>query len=63
MSWMEVLGCGMVHPNVLNNVNIDAEHYTGYAFGIGLDRLAMLRYGIADLRTLFSNDLRFLSQF
>lgn len=63
MSWMEVLGCGMVHPNVLNNVNIDAERYTGYAFGIGLDRLAMLRYGIADLRTLFSNDLRFLSQF
>jgi phenylalanyl-tRNA synthetase alpha chain len=63
MGWMEVLGCGMVHPNVLQNVNIDPERYTGYAFGVGLDRLAMLRYGIADLRTLFSNDLRFLSQF
>ena len=63
MDWMEVLGCGMVHPNVLKNVNIDAERYTGYAFGIGLDRLAMLRYGISDLRILFSNDLRFLSQF
>ena len=63
MDWMEVLGCGMVHPNVLKNVNIDAERYTGYAFGIGLDRLAMLRYGISDLRMLFSNDLRFLSQF
>ena len=62
-SWMEVLGCGMVHPNVLANVGIDAERYTGYAFGIGLDRLAMIRYGISDLRTLFSNDLRFLSQF
>jgi len=63
MGWLEVLGCGMVHPNVLSNVNIDPEKFTGYAFGIGLDRLAMLRYGIADLRTLFSNDLRFLSQF
>lgn len=61
--WMEVLGCGMVHPNVLRNVNIDPEQYSGYAFGIGLDRLAMIRYGIADLRTLFQNDLRFLEQF
>lgn len=61
--WLEVLGCGMVHPNVLRNVNIDPEEYTGFAFGIGLDRLAMLRYGISDLRMMFDNDLRFLSQF
>lgn len=61
--WLEVLGCGMVHPNVLRNVNIDPQEYTGFAFGIGLDRLAMLRYGISDLRMMFENDLRFLSQF
>ena len=61
--WLEVLGCGMVHPNVLNNVGIDTEQYTGYAFGLGLDRLAMLRYKIPDLRLLFENDLRFLDQF
>lgn len=61
--WLEVLGCGMVHPNVLNAVNIDSEKYMGWAFGMGLDRLAMLRYGIDDLRILFDNDVRFLTQF
>jgi phenylalanyl-tRNA synthetase alpha chain len=61
--WLEILGCGMVHPNVLASVGIDAERYTGYAFGIGIERLAMLRYGVSDLRTFFENDLRFLEQF
>lgn len=61
--WLEVLGCGMVHPNVLEKVNIDSEKYIGFAFGIGIDRLAMLRYEINDLRILFENDLRFLEQF
>ncbi len=61
--WLEILGCGMVHPNVLEAAGIDAEKYTGYAFGLGIERLAMLRYDITDLRTLFENDLRFLSQF
>ncbi len=61
--WLEVLGCGMVHPNVLRNVGIDPDEFTGFAFGLGLDRLAMLRYGINDLRTMFENDLRFLKQF
>jgi len=61
--WLEVLGCGMVHPNVLRNVNVDPEIYSGYAFGLGLDRLAMLRYNIDDLRLMFENDLRFLRQF
>jgi phenylalanyl-tRNA synthetase alpha chain len=61
--WLEVLGCGMVHPNVLRNVNIDPEKYTGYAFGAGIDRLTMLRYGVNDLRLFFENDLRFLRQF
>ncbi len=61
--WLEVLGCGMVHPNVFSHVNIDPERFTGYAFGVGLDRLAMLRYGIPDLRLLFENDIRFLAQF
>ena len=61
--WLEVGGCGMVHPNVLQNVNIDAEKYTGFAFGIGLDRFAMLRYGVNDLRLFFDNDLNFLKQF
>ena len=55
--------CGMVHPNVLRNVNINPEEYTGFAFGIGLDRFAMLRYGINDLRLFFDNDLNFLKQF
>ncbi|MFW0079023.1 MAG: phenylalanine--tRNA ligase subunit alpha [Coxiella endosymbiont of Haemaphysalis qinghaiensis] len=62
-SWLEVLGCGMVHPNVLRNVNIDPDKYNGFAFGIGVDRLAMLRYGVPDLRLFFENDLRFLRQF
>lgn len=61
--WLEVGGCGMVHPNVLRNVNIDPERYTGFAFGIGLDRFAMLRYGVNDLRLFFENDLSFLKQF
>jgi phenylalanyl-tRNA synthetase alpha chain len=61
--WLEVLGCGMVHPNVLEMCNIDSEKYTGFAFGLGVDRLAMLRYGIDDLRKFFENDVRFLQQF
>lgn len=61
--WLEIGGCGMVHPKVLQNVNIDTEQYQGFAFGMGLDRLAMLRYGVTDLRLFFENDLRFLSQF
>ena len=61
--WLEVLGCGMVHPNVLKNCNIDSNKYSGYAFGIGLDRLTMLKYGINDIRDLFLNDTRMLSQF
>jgi phenylalanyl-tRNA synthetase alpha chain len=61
--WMEVLGCGMVHPNVLENVGIDSERYSGFAFGMGCERLAMLRYGIPDLRLFYENDLQFLRQF
>jgi phenylalanyl-tRNA synthetase alpha chain len=61
--WLEVGGCGMVHPNVLKNVGIDPEKYTGFAFGIGIDRFAMLRYGVNDLRLFFENDLNFLKQF
>jgi len=61
--WLEVGGCGMVHPQVLKNVGVDNEKYTGYAFGVGADRLTMLRYSINDLRLMFENDLRFLSQF
>ena len=61
--WLEVLGCGMVHPNVLKNCGIDPERYTGFAFGLGVDRFAMLRYGAEDLRAFFENDLRFLRQF
>ncbi|MBT8096163.1 MAG: phenylalanine--tRNA ligase subunit alpha [Woeseia sp.] len=61
--WLEILGCGMVHPNVLRHAGIDAEEFTGYAFGMGVERLAMLRYGVTDLRTFFDNDLRFLRQF
>jgi phenylalanyl-tRNA synthetase alpha chain len=61
--WLEVMGCGMVHPNVLANCKIDTEQYTGYAFGLGVERLAMLRYGVNDLRLFFDNDLRFLEQF
>jgi phenylalanyl-tRNA synthetase alpha chain len=61
--WLEVLGCGMVHPKVLHHVNIDSERYTGFAFGLGVERLAMLRYGVNDLRLFYENDLRFLQQF
>jgi len=61
--WIEVLGCGMVHPNVLKNVDIDPDAFTGLAFGLGVERLAMLRYGVTDLRQFFENDLRFLRQF
>lgn len=61
--WLEVGGCGMVHPNVLRNVNIEPEQYQGFAFGLGPDRLTMLRYGVNDLRLFFENDLRFLKQF
>jgi phenylalanyl-tRNA synthetase alpha chain len=61
--WIEVLGCGMVHPKVLSACGVDTEKYTGYAFGMGIDRLAMLRYGVNDLRLFFENDLRFLRQF
>ncbi|OGT64667.1 MAG: phenylalanine--tRNA ligase subunit alpha [Gammaproteobacteria bacterium RIFCSPLOWO2_02_47_7] len=61
--WLEVLGCGMVHPKVLENVGIDSAKYTGLAFGMGVERLAMLQYGIDDLRIFFENDLRFLKQF
>ena len=61
--WLEVLGCGMVHPNVLRNVGIDPEKYTGFAFGLGVERFAMLRYGVDDLRSFFDNDVRFLRQF
>jgi phenylalanyl-tRNA synthetase alpha chain len=61
--WLEISGCGMVHPNVLKASGVDPERYTGYAFGAGIDRLAMLRYGVNDLRLFFENDLRFLRQF
>lgn len=61
--WLEIGGCGMVHPNVLGHVNIDSEKYLGFAFGLGVERLAMLRYGVDDLRLFFANDVRFLKQF
>lgn len=61
--WLEVMGCGMIHPRVFAQVGIDSEHYTGLAFGLGVERLTMLRYGINDLRLFFENDLRFLQQF
>jgi len=60
--WLEVLGCGMVHPKVFECSGIDPEEYTGFAFGMGVERLAMLRYGVNDLRLFFDNDLRFLNQ-
>jgi len=62
-AWLEVLGCGMVHPNVLRACQIDPERYTGFAFGMGVERFAMLRYGVNDLRAFFENDVRFLKQF
>ncbi len=61
--WLEVIGCGMVHPEVFRHTGVDSEKYTGYAFGMGVERLAMLRYGVNDLRLFFDNDLRFLQQF
>ena len=61
--WLEILGCGMVHPNVLRNCGIDPDEYQGFAFGMGVDRLAMLKYGLTDLRQFFENDVRFLRQF
>jgi len=61
--WLEILGCGMVHPNVFEHVGVDNERYTGLAFGVGVERLAMLKYGVNDLRLFFENDLRFLQQF
>lgn len=61
--WLEVLGCGMVHPNVMNHVGLDSEENIGFAFGLGVERLTMLRYGVNDLRLFFENDLRFLKQF
>ena len=61
--WLEVMGCGMVHPQVFKHVGVDNERFTGYAFGLGVERLAMLRYGVNDLRLFFENDLRFLRQF
>ncbi|WP_291725097.1 phenylalanine--tRNA ligase subunit alpha [Bernardetia sp.] len=61
--WLEILGCGMVHPNVLENVNIDSKKYNGFAFGMGIERIALLRYDIPDIRMLFENEMRFLKQF
>ena len=61
--WLEILGCGMVHPNVLKNVNVNPDKYQGYAFGIGIDRLGMLKYGINDLRAFFETDYRWLNHF
>lgn len=61
--WMEILGCGMIHPQVLRNTNIDPEEWSGFAFGMGIDRVAMLKYGMPNIRTLFENDLRVLKQF
>ena len=61
--WLEILGCGMVHPNVLKNAKVDPKKYQGFAFGMGIDRLAMLKYGINDLRAFFETDFRWLSHF
>jgi phenylalanyl-tRNA synthetase alpha chain len=61
--WLEILGCGMVDENVLINCNLDPKIYSGYAFGMGIERIAMLKYGIKDLRLFFENDVRFLNQF
>ncbi len=61
--WLEILGCGMVHPNVLKNVGLDPDRYQGFAFGLGIDRIAMLKYGMPDLRAFFSGDLRWLSHY
>jgi len=61
--WLEILGCGMVHPAVFEKVGYDPETYTGFAFGLGVERIVMLKYGIDDIRLFFENDLRFLRQF
>ena len=61
--WIEILGAGMVHPNVLRNCGIDPDEYSGFAFGLGIERVAMRRYNIDDMRLLYENDMRFLSQF
>lgn len=61
--WLEIGGCGMVHPEVLKQVEIDHDNFQGFAFGLGVERLAMLKFGINDLRPFFNNDLRFLKQF
>jgi len=61
--WLEVLGCGMIHPNVLKNVNINPNQFSGFAFGLGIERFAMLAYKIPDLRVFFDNDINFLEQF
>jgi phenylalanyl-tRNA synthetase alpha chain len=61
--WLEILGCGMVDPNVYSYVGYDSEKYTGYAFGMGIERIALLKYGIDDIRKFYENDLRFLKQF
>ena len=61
--WIEILGCGMVHPKVLRDCGIDPEVYSGFAFGIGLERIALLKYEIDDMRLLYENDVRFLKQF
>ena len=62
-NWLEILGCGMVHPKVLENLGINTEIYSGYAFGMGVERLAMLKYGIKDIRSFYENDFNFLNQF
>jgi phenylalanyl-tRNA synthetase alpha chain len=61
--WLEILGCGMVDPNVLDNCGIDSKKYSGYAFGLGMERIAMLKYDTKDIRMYFENDVRFLRQF
>ena len=61
--WLEILGAGMVHPNVLKGLHIDSEKFTGFAFGMGVERMAMLKYGVQDIRDFFENDIRFLKQF
>ncbi len=61
--WLEILGCGMVHPNIFKNINVDTEKYSGYAFGMGIERIAMLLYGVDDIRLFYENDVRFLKQF
>ena len=61
--WIEILGCGMVHPHVLEMCGIDPDEYTGFAFGVGLERIALLKYEIDDMRLLYENDIRFLKQF